>query len=709
MNAAMEAELDEPLELASIIPINTIFPDLTPTDTQRYQRLAQQGGADHSSTSTHSRLGGTAPTNAFQSAPNHVALIFETSVHKPAEAPQSDPSAPLESIAHLISHDLHAPLQGIRTAVSWLEAELGTHLSENAQENLAFLRSRADRMSYLLAAVLVYMRTGWTKGSPSRFDSQEAVTEVLTERRAHAAVSWQTSDWPQLYVDRTQFAQTMRHLIDNALRFADERTPLIYLACKKTHEGHEISVSDNGPGIPPEQRSLALQPLRTLVARDVREAAGMGLALSKRWVEGWGGTLGIDDGPFGNTRGTKVWFRVPSTISSAVAPDVTPGQFEREAKTLRVAKETLSAVNQRIRAQNQTFQALLKNMSSAAWLTDVDGSLLLANTTWFGLCNLPEKYPTATSDIQQTFLYTPDLDREVKEFNRAQTLEITHPDDPHRKFLVTRFPIALDAGTQLGGISTEVTEIRAAERALETLNQELTQTNRYLEEFASVASHDLTSPLKKVNLMLDMLARELGPQLSQDHRDMMQLVVTSTHRMRALIGGLRALAQVRIEPSGITWVSLDALVQAAQHELKWEIEALAAVVQVHPPYAQLRVHQTLFEQLLVNLLGNSLKYTRENVPPLIQIWVQVSSEATPELIIKDNGIGFANDDAQRIFRPMVRVSAQGEGLGLGLALCRRIVEAHGAEIYARGVPNKGAEFRVQFEASDVRELDISRR
>ena len=230
----------------------------------------------------------------------------------------------------------------------------------------------------------------------------------------------------------------------------------------------------------------------------------------------------------------------------------------------------------------------------------------------------------------------------------------------------------------------------------ETKNKELqdalTESNMALEQFAYVASHDLQEPLRTIAAYAELLARRYKGQLDAEAESFLDLIVGGAKRMNALVQDLLTYARVKTEVDRPSSFSLDKDLETALSGLHQSIEENGAVV-THDPLPEIQVDQGQMVRLFQNLVGNALKYRRPDVAPRIHVSAQ-RHENEWVITVRDNGIGFDPKHAKEIFSPFKRLHSQEEfsGSGVGLAICRRIVEGHDGRIWAESQPGQGASF-----------------
>ncbi|HEX6392703.1 MAG TPA: ATP-binding protein [Acidimicrobiales bacterium] len=252
-----------------------------------------------------------------------------------------------------------------------------------------------------------------------------------------------------------------------------------------------------------------------------------------------------------------------------------------------------------------------------------------------------------------------------------------------------------DANEQLGVVNQELVDLNGT---LERRAAELARSNEELDQFASIASHDLQEPLRKVRTFTEQLTVMETERLSPKGRDYLARTNAAAERMQRLIEDLLRFSRVSTQGRPFEDVDLSAVMDAVISDLETQITDLGAAVHAGP-LPTIRADSLQMHQLLLNLVGNALKFHRFGVRP------DVTVEGTIErgmlhLTVRDNGIGFEPQYAQRIFRVFERLHGRSEypGTGIGLSLCRKIADRHGGTISAEGVTGVGSTFTVEFPA-----------
>jgi len=277
-------------------------------------------------------------------------------------------------------------------------------------------------------------------------------------------------------------------------------------------------------------------------------------------------------------------------------------------------------------------------------------------------------------DVDRVF---PDIGRKIMRLNARVVLqELQRP----RMIL-----IAID----------DVTERRATEWLLAEQRLELQRSNAALNEFASVASHDLQEPLRKILSFGERLDLAVGPALDGEAREHLERMLSASQRMRTLINDLLLYSQVTTRVQAFTPTDLSGIARDVLADLETTVAEAGARVEVGT-LPVIDADELQMRQLFQNLLGNAIKYRRTDVPSIVRLSATSSDHRTCTITVTDNGIGFNQEYADRIFRMFERLHGRAEydGSGIGLAICRKIVERHRGTIAAASTVGQGATFTV---------------
>ncbi|MDP5171153.1 MAG: PAS domain S-box protein [Bacteroidia bacterium] len=249
------------------------------------------------------------------------------------------------------------------------------------------------------------------------------------------------------------------------------------------------------------------------------------------------------------------------------------------------------------------------------------------------------------------------------------------------------------------GIIHDLTAQKQAEETLIRYAKELERSNRELEEFAYVSSHDLQEPLRKIQAFGSRIEEKDHDNLSEKGKDYLKRMLSASARMQRLINDLLSFSRVSSRSNPVEAINLNSIVQDVLSDLEILIQESKCLIDVGE-LAVIEADPTQMRQLFQNLISNAIKFRSEENP-----WVQLYAEAVPNteegepekvaIYVKDNGIGFDEKYIDRIFQIFQRLDGQKfEGSGIGLAVCRRIANKHGGDIIASSSPGVGSTFQV---------------
>jgi signal transduction histidine kinase len=261
-----------------------------------------------------------------------------------------------------------------------------------------------------------------------------------------------------------------------------------------------------------------------------------------------------------------------------------------------------------------------------------------------------------------------------------------------------------DANQRLAQLNIE---LAGANTALERRAAELGRSNAELEQFASIASHDLQEPLRKVRTFTEQVVVGDADHLSDKGRDYLTRANAAAERMQRLIEDLLKFSRVSTHGRPFAAVDLGEVTRAVLVDLETQVEQAGARVTVGA-LPTINGDQSQLRQLMQNLISNALKFRRQEVTPEIAIDATVH-DGVAEITVRDNGIGFDRRYSLRIFRVFERLHGRNEypGTGIGLALCRKIAERHGGTVVADGVPDVGSTFTVTLPLEQPEEVLVT--
>lgn len=262
-------------------------------------------------------------------------------------------------------------------------------------------------------------------------------------------------------------------------------------------------------------------------------------------------------------------------------------------------------------------------------------------------------------------------------------------------------------------LEMEVKERKASEEKIKHLNRQLLeniasleQANKELDRFAFMASHDLQEPLRKIRMFSDRLAMKYQDLMDEDGQTNIQRIHKAAERMQNLITDILTFSKISVDAPDFVNCDMNVLMQEVVNDLDEDLKSRNAKI-VIDKLPVLHVNPSLIKPLFQNLIGNALKYSKKDTEPLVKISSETSAQINGKTIqgisprycriyVQDNGIGFDQKYAEEIFGMFKRLhhNSEFEGTGIGLALCKKIVEQHKGFISARSKTNEGSTFIV---------------
>lgn len=298
---------------------------------------------------------------------------------------------------------------------------------------------------------------------------------------------------------------------------------------------------------------------------------------------------------------------------------------------------------------------------------------------------------------------------DVKRTGKAAVLEHIHYDHDGvaKTFEIHAFPIFDDGGrlTHIVEYNVDVTErrrveeeVRTHEQSLNVLVRELQRSNKELKEFTSIAAHDIRSPMATIASAAKLLEDSLTGPLTEDAQVALDILVRGVKRMTEVVGSLYRYSQVGAAELALTEVDLNRVVkELTEVELRNELDGSGGTILIPQPLHAVRGDESQIVELMQNLIANGLKYHRKGLAPTVIIGSREVDGDRIRIEASDNGIGIKEADRERIFRMFERLDQthEHEGLGIGLAFCRRVVERHRGCIGVTSTVGEGSTFWVE--------------
>jgi light-regulated signal transduction histidine kinase (bacteriophytochrome) len=236
------------------------------------------------------------------------------------------------------------------------------------------------------------------------------------------------------------------------------------------------------------------------------------------------------------------------------------------------------------------------------------------------------------------------------------------------------------------------------EKLVALRTKELQESNEGLQHFAHVASHDLKEPVRKIKIFGDRLLTEFQDALPEKALAYLEKIEKAADRMYTMIEGVLRYSSFEAMQKAFEDVDMQTLMESIESDLELLIHQKHARI-VYSRLPRIRGVHVLLHQLFYNLINNSLKFSKPGVPPVVELKAsecEIGGKAYLCITVEDNGIGFENENAKKIFHTFARLHPKDiyDGTGLGLSLCKKIVEKHQGMIWATSEPGVGSVFTV---------------
>ena len=345
-----------------------------------------------------------------------------------------------------------------------------------------------------------------------------------------------------------------------------------------------------------------------------------------------------------------------------------------------------------LRRGRSSFENLIRSCDVAMMVTDEDGKVLFLNPAAATLLDQPlealigQVFAPATAHEARQELPL----RRGDQFAGVAELSVIHTE---WEGTIAHLVILHD-----------ITARKQAEASLKSHAAELKRSNKELEDFAFVASHDLQEPVRKIKAFGERLSRKCATSLDETARDYLDRMISASERMEKLITSLLDYSRVTTRAQPFEQVKLNAVIGEVLQDVELLLERSGGKVEVGP-LPELEADPTQVRQVFQNLIVNALKFRKPDTAPLVRVFEEPYDPTRTEhlargpccrVVVADNGIGFEDKYRERIFEVFQRLHGRGEyeGSGMGLAVCRKIVERHNGRIAAEGRPGQGARFLV---------------
>ncbi len=363
-----------------------------------------------------------------------------------------------------------------------------------------------------------------------------------------------------------------------------------------------------------------------------------------------------------------------------------------------------------LKTADHTYRVFIEKMNEGAVTLNAGGMILYCNTMFARMVELPVSDVLGSpfsdfipEDCREDFeaLFARGWQEDAKE--ELPILGVAH----HIPCQLSVTALQMDEGESLSVIVTDLSFQKETEAKLKANNEQLKATNAALEksnydllQFASVASHDLQEPLRKIMVFSGMLAKKMPVEEAEEGATIIGKIAASSQRMKALIADILAYSRLAQDGLEAEPVSLKELLAEIVDDFEIVIREKGAVIEIGE-LPMVRANRSQMRQVFQNLLSNALKFSRPGVPPHISISsAQERGAAECVITVSDNGIGFDAQYSERIFALFQRLNTkdQYEGSGIGLAITKKIIDKHGGGISVSSVEGVGSTFRILLPA-----------
>lgn len=363
---------------------------------------------------------------------------------------------------------------------------------------------------------------------------------------------------------------------------------------------------------------------------------------------------------------------------------------------------------------DQAYRLFIENMIEGAVALNPDGFILYCNASFARMLGM------ALNKVMGADFLTLIVEEDQRAFKKILTRSLTQEVifETHllseRRLVPVKLSVKAQSGkddTAINILLTDLTAQKHADQLLKEKNDQLLQTNSALEtsnhdlqQFASVASHDLQEPLRKIILFCDLLAIKASPGVSPELLKYIEKITHSSRRMKTLVVDILRFSKLSAEEKHFDWVDVNELIAGFQDDFELLINEKKAQI-IAEDLPGLFANKGQIRQAFQNIIANALKFSKEEEAPEIHITgyrvkeKSFDSASDPDgpfclYSIRDNGIGFEEKYTGKIFELFQRLHSKNdyEGSGIGLAIAKKIVEKHDGRIMAKSIPDRGAEF-----------------
>lgn len=363
--------------------------------------------------------------------------------------------------------------------------------------------------------------------------------------------------------------------------------------------------------------------------------------------------------------------------------------------------------------QRKDYEMIFNSVPAMIWLKNEKNIILRVNEQASSILNLK---PSEMEGRPITDFYGPSTEE-----NRKSDLQIMQSGQPtlgqieqikigdQQSIWVRKDKIPYyDEVKGEGGIlvvAQDISDIKHAEEELKSYSERLASSNQALEDFAYIASHDLQEPLRTIISYGNIIQEDCSESLSNEGMHYLKRIQDASFRLRALIEDLLDYSKIERRPLNLNRINLREVFKTVTSDLDARIKSLNAVVDIFAEDIFVMADDGQMYRAFQNIISNSLKFSKKDVPPHIKIEIKSTDEGKILIEIIDNGIGFNQEFSEEIFHPFRSLNQEVKGNGIGLAVVRKIVERHNGLITAEGNPGVGSIFHIKMPISNALHID----
>jgi PAS domain S-box-containing protein len=350
---------------------------------------------------------------------------------------------------------------------------------------------------------------------------------------------------------------------------------------------------------------------------------------------------------------------------------------------------------------NEQFKLVVESAPYAMLLTNEKGEIVMVNKQaefLFGYSRkelfnqsieilVPQRFKISHPDLRATFHKNP----QIRPMGNGRNLSAMTKDQKELQVEIGLTPITLTDGNFILASVVDVTERKNNEKAFRLYTKRIEEKNKELEQITYIASHDLREPLNSISSLINIIIEDDEYKASKELYKLLSYIDQSASRMKNLVSGLLDFTRLG-KNADLKQTDLNVLIRSVLNDLASMIQQSNCKIKYNK-LPEISVYELEFRLLFQNLIGNAIKYRKKNIPPEIEI---IAKHERFEWVfsVKDNGIGIPSDQYEKVFLLFQRLHDMNtyDGIGIGLAHCKKIVELHDGEIWVESEINKGSTF-----------------